>query len=41
VLGYEISKEYPEEESGGTANRSEFKKLFADAYKRKFDLVLF
>jgi DNA invertase Pin-like site-specific DNA recombinase len=41
VLGYDIYREYTEEESGGTANRSEFKKLFADAHQRKFDLVLF
>jgi len=27
-----IYKEYTEEESGGTANRTEFKKLFADAH---------
>jgi DNA invertase Pin-like site-specific DNA recombinase len=41
VLGYEIYKEYTEEESGGTTNRSEFKKLFVDTHQRKFDLVLF
>lgn len=41
VHGWDIYKEYAEEESGGTAHRTEFKKLFADAHKRKFDLVLF
>jgi DNA invertase Pin-like site-specific DNA recombinase len=41
VLGYTLYKEYAEEESGGTANRSQFKQLFADAHQRKFDLVLF
>jgi DNA invertase Pin-like site-specific DNA recombinase len=39
--GWTIFKEYTEEESGGTANRSEFKQLFIDAHQRKFDLVLF
>jgi DNA invertase Pin-like site-specific DNA recombinase len=41
VLGYTLYKEYAEEESGGTANRNQFKQLFADAHQRKFDLVLF
>jgi DNA invertase Pin-like site-specific DNA recombinase len=40
VHGWDIYKEYAEEESGSTANRIEFKKLFAAA-QRKFDLVLF
>jgi DNA invertase Pin-like site-specific DNA recombinase len=39
--GYTVYKEYAEEESGSTANRTEFKKLSADDHKRKFDLVLF
>jgi DNA invertase Pin-like site-specific DNA recombinase len=39
--GYTVYKEYTEEESGGTANREQFKQLFADAHKRRFDLVLF
>lgn len=38
---YTIYKEYAEEESGSTANRTEFQKLFADAHQRKFNLVLF
>jgi DNA invertase Pin-like site-specific DNA recombinase len=41
VLGWDIHKEYAEEESGSTANREQFKQLFADAHQRKFDLVLF
>jgi DNA invertase Pin-like site-specific DNA recombinase len=41
VHGWDIYKEYAEEESGSTANRIEFKNLFADAHQRKFDLVLF
>jgi DNA invertase Pin-like site-specific DNA recombinase len=41
VHGWDIYLEYAEEESGSTANRIEFKKLFAAAHQRKFDLVLF
>jgi len=41
VCGHTVYKEYTEEESGGTANREQFKQLFADAHKRRFDLVLF
>jgi DNA invertase Pin-like site-specific DNA recombinase len=41
VHGWDIYKEYAEEESGSTANRTQFQKLFADAHQRKFDLVLF
>jgi DNA invertase Pin-like site-specific DNA recombinase len=32
---------YIDQESGSTSDRPEFKRLFADASKRKFDLVLF
>ena len=32
---------YIDQESGSTADRPEFKRLFADASKRRFDLVLF
>jgi DNA invertase Pin-like site-specific DNA recombinase len=39
--GWTIYKEYVEEESGGTGNRKQFKLLFDDARKRRFDLVLF
>jgi DNA invertase Pin-like site-specific DNA recombinase len=41
VLGYSVYKEYVEEESAGTGERSQFKELFADAHRRKFDMVLF
>lgn len=40
-MDYEIVNEYMDEVSGGTSDRPAFKKLFADASKRKFDLVLF
>lgn len=36
-----IYKEYVEEESGATGQRSQFKAIFADAYRRRFDMVLF
>jgi DNA invertase Pin-like site-specific DNA recombinase len=39
--GWKIYKEYSEEESGGSANRTQFQQLFADAHQRRFDLVLF
>lgn len=38
--GYEITKVYSDYESGD-ADRKEFKQMFADASKRKFDLLLF
>ena len=42
VHGWTIYKEHSEEESGGgTAERTQFQQLFADAHQRKFDLVLF
>lgn len=40
-LGYIIYKEYCDQESGGTADRPQFQQLFADAYQRRFDVVLF
>lgn len=40
-MDYQIINEYMDEVSGGTSDRPSFKKLFADAAKRKFDLVLF
>src|ERR1039457_821792 len=40
-MGYHIYKEYIDHESGGTSNRNAFTNMFADAAKRKFDLVLF
>lgn len=36
-----VEQEYVDRASGKTADRPLFKKLFADASKRKFDLVLF
>ncbi len=40
-MGYNIYNEYVDEVSGGTSERPAFKKMFADAAKRKFDLILF
>ena len=40
-MGYNIYDEYVDEVSGGTSERPAFKKMFADAAKRKFDLILF
>jgi DNA invertase Pin-like site-specific DNA recombinase len=40
-MNYEITEIYSDEISGGTADRPAFKKMFADAAKRKFDLLLF
>jgi DNA invertase Pin-like site-specific DNA recombinase len=39
--GWKIADEYVDHESGGNANRPEFRRLFADAHQRKFDMVLF
>jgi DNA invertase Pin-like site-specific DNA recombinase len=41
VHGWTLYKEYVENESGGTANRTAFKLLFSDAHQRRFDVVLF
>jgi DNA invertase Pin-like site-specific DNA recombinase len=38
--GWEIVVEYIDHESGGRADRAEFRHMFADAGQRKFDLVL-
>jgi DNA invertase Pin-like site-specific DNA recombinase len=40
-IGYTIYKEYCDQESGGTSERSKFKQLFLDAHQRRFDAVLF
>jgi len=40
-MDYCIYKEYVDEISGGSSERPSFKNMFADASKRKFDLVLF
>jgi len=38
---WQIVREYCDVESGSKADRVEFKKMFEDASRRKFDLVLF
>jgi DNA invertase Pin-like site-specific DNA recombinase len=40
-LGFAMYREYCDKESGGTAERPQFQQLFADAYQRRFDVVLF
>ena len=40
-MGYNIYEEYVDEVSGGTSERPLFKKMFSDASKSKFDLILF
>jgi len=39
--GWTIEHEYVDRMSGKTANRPQFKRMFDDAAKRRFDLVLF
>jgi DNA invertase Pin-like site-specific DNA recombinase len=39
--GWEVVGEYVDVESGSRSDRAEFQRMFADAAKRKFDLVLF
>jgi DNA invertase Pin-like site-specific DNA recombinase len=39
--GWNVVREYVEHESGAKSDRAEFQRMFADASKRKFDLVLF
>jgi DNA invertase Pin-like site-specific DNA recombinase len=39
--GWEITRVYVDYESGAKADRAEFQQMFADAAKRRFDLVLF
>src|SRR5712664_3886292 len=39
--GWQIIREYIDRETGGTSDRAEFQAMFADASRRKFDLVLF
>ena len=38
--GWQIAEEYIDHESGKTGDRAAFKRLFADAAQRKFDIVL-
>jgi DNA invertase Pin-like site-specific DNA recombinase len=40
-MGYTICREYVDYESGGSQSRPQFMKMFEDASKRKFDLLLF
>lgn len=40
-MDYEIFDVYTDEVSGATSERPSFKRMFSDASKRKFDLVLF
>jgi len=37
----ELAGEYIDHETGSSSTRSDFRRLFADAHERKFDLVLF
>jgi DNA invertase Pin-like site-specific DNA recombinase len=37
---WEIATEYIDRDSGGRADRPEFRRMFADAARRRFDLVL-
>ena len=39
--GWQVTREYVDRETGGTSDRAEFQAMFADASRRKFDLVLF
>ena len=39
--GWKVFREYVDRESGGSASRPEFRRLFDDAHHRKFDMVLF
>jgi len=38
---WQITREYIDRETGGTSDRAQFQAMFADASRRKFDLVLF
>jgi len=39
--GWQIVGEYVDRESGGKPDRPQFRRLFEDAHRRKFDLVVF
>jgi DNA invertase Pin-like site-specific DNA recombinase len=39
--GWDLFDNYVDQESGSTADRPEFQRMFADASKRKFDVLLF
>jgi len=38
---WQITREYIDRETGGTSDRAEFQAMFAEASRRRFDLVLF
>jgi DNA invertase Pin-like site-specific DNA recombinase len=38
---WQITREYVDRETGGTADRAQFQAMFADASRRRFDLALF
>lgn len=40
-MGYDIYNVYEDQESGATTNRPAFTQMYADAAKRKFDMILF
>lgn len=40
-MGYNLFSIYEDYETGTMSNRSQFKQMFVDAHKRKFDLILF
>jgi DNA invertase Pin-like site-specific DNA recombinase len=39
--GWTISHEFVDHESGGTSDRPEFRRMFSEASRRKFDILLF
>src|SRR5437762_1169404 len=39
--GWQVTHEYIDRETGGTSDRAQFQAMFADASRRKFDLLLF
>ena len=39
--GWRVAGEYVDQASGSSSERAEFKRLFQDAHRRGFDLVLF
>jgi len=39
--GWQIAREYVDSETGSKSDRAEFKRMFEDASRRKFDLLLF
>jgi DNA invertase Pin-like site-specific DNA recombinase len=39
--GWQISREYVDETTGGTSDRASFQTMFQDASKRRFDVLLF